>query len=256
MQNICPTDGAERWQAIFDGHHPNFRMMGGTTADGRRLRRGAFLRGPALHDLTEAQWRALHAERDLALIVDFRRADEVLERPNRLPEDLRQHAVALPIDSGASARLAAELRAASVSHERAALAMRAAYTDFAGLHLKHYADFLAHVARASGRSVFFHCTAGKDRTGFAAALILLALGVPREQVMADFLASADLWRPDEGLQSRVPEPARAAIFGIEAAYLEAALDELARTQGSAATFASRAMGGEQAFRAWVDQSLT
>ena len=35
----------------------------------------------------------------------------------------------------------------------------------------------------------FHCTAGKDRTGFAAALVLLSLGVDREQVMVDFLLS-------------------------------------------------------------------
>jgi len=255
MQSTKEAEGG-KWPAVLEGRHPNFRMMGGRAADGRRVRQGAFLRGPALHDLDADEWRALLSGRDLALIIDFRRDDEVLERPNRLPDDLRSSAISLPVDSGASARLAAEFRAASVSHERAATVMRGAYTDFASLHLALYAGFLAHVARAAGRGVFFHCTAGKDRTGFAAALILLALGVPREQVMADFLASGTLWRPDATLLARVPEAAHAAIFGIQAVWLEAALDELERTQGSAAAFASRAMGGEQAFRAWVDQSLT
>jgi len=255
MQNMDAIVAAEDRQDDFGQRHPNLRMMGGTTADGRNVRAGAFLRGPALHDLSEAEWRRLQSVRDLALIVDFRRADEAQERPNRLPDDLRRLAVALPIDSGASARLAAELNQSAVSHERAALAMRAAYTDFASLHLKHYSDFLAHLANAAGRGVFFHCTAGKDRTGFAGALILLALGVPREAVMADFLASGTLWQPDETLRSRVPLPAQKAIFGIEAAYLEAALDELERSQGGAVAFATQAMGGERAFRRWADQSL-
>ncbi|MFN4098225.1 MAG: tyrosine-protein phosphatase [Pararhodobacter sp.] len=248
------TSAIDDWDPVFDGPHPNFRVMRGIAEDGRKVRRGAFLRGPALHDLTEDQWRILLAERDLALVVDFRRTDEVSERPNRLPADLHHHAIALPIDSGASARLAQAIEAAN--HERAALAMRGAYAGFASRHLPVYADFLARLAGAAGRGVFFHCTAGKDRTGFAAALILLALGVPREQVMADFLATGTLWRPDAALLSRVPEAAHAAIFGIEATYLDAALDELERTQGSAPAFATRAMGGEKPFRAWVDQSLT
>ncbi|WP_127107835.1 tyrosine-protein phosphatase [Pararhodobacter zhoushanensis] len=248
------TNATNDWDPVFNGSHPNFRVMKGISADGRKVRRGAFLRGPALHDLTEDQWRTLLAERDLALVVDFRRADEVSERPNRLPQDLHHHAVALPIDSGASAKLAQAIEAAN--YERAASAMRGAYAGFASLHLPVYADFLRHLASASGRGVFFHCTAGKDRTGFAAALILLALGVPREQVMADFLATGTLWRPDASLLSRVPETAHAAIFGIEAAYLDAALDELKRTQSSAEAFAARAMGGEKPFQAWVEQSLT
>lgn len=254
MKNVRAVEGTEGWQDVVDGRHPNFRIMGGTTADGRSVRSGAFLRGPALHDLTEAEWRSLQSKRDLALIVDFRRADEVQERPNRLPEDLSTLAVGLPINSGASARIAAEFKLSTINHERAASAMRAVYTDFASLHLKHYGEFLAHLPRAAGRGVFFHCTAGKDRTGFAAALILLALGVAREQVMADFMASGTLWRPDDALKSRVPLPAHTAVFGIEAAYLEAALDELERSHGSAAAFASQAMGAA-AFRAWLDQSL-
>lgn len=256
MQGTVAVDGGDAWQAVLPGRHPNFRVMRGTTSDGRKLRPGAFLRGPALHDLNEAEWQALLTRHDLSLIVDLRRADEVEERPNRLPQALHRHTVSLPIDSGASARVAAEFQAAPASHQRSALAMRAVYADLASLHLPLYADFLAHIARGAGRGVFFHCTAGKDRTGFAAALILLALGVPREEVMADFLASGTLWRPDAALESRVPAPARAAIFGIEASYLETALDELNRTQGSAAAFARKAMGGEQAFRAWADQSLT
>lgn len=256
MQGSSATGiGDAIWQPVLNGRHPNFRMMGGMTVTGRKLRQGAFLRGPALHDLSADEWRELIIERDLSLIVDFRHADEVVARPNSLPTDLINRAITLPIKTGASSRLASEINDATVSHERAASAMRAAYTDFANQHLQIYADFLAHVARASGRAVFFHCTAGKDRTGFAAALILLALGVPREQVMADFLASGTYWRPDATLKAHVPEAAHPAIFGIDASYLDAAITELERTQGSAAAFARNAMGGDRAFHAWLDHSL-
>ena len=45
------------------------------------------------------------------------------------------------------------------------------------------------MARQSGRALLYHCTAGKDRTGWASAVLLSLLGVPRETVMADYLAS-------------------------------------------------------------------
>ena len=244
-----PSSGLDGWESAIDGGHPNLRWLGGRAEDGRRVRRGAFLRGPALHDRPEEFWLAL-PELDRGLIVDFRRADEVEARPIRLPAALRERARALPINSGATSD-GSVLGHGSDGRQT----MISIYRGFVRSHLGTYATFLEQVARTSDGAVFFHCTAGKDRTGVAAALILLALGVPRDQVMADFLATGSLWSPDAALLEHVAEEARAAVFGVDPAYLEAALDELDREQGGARAFAARAMGGEAVLRAWTDRSL-
>lgn len=246
-------NGLDRWQPVIADLHPNFRMLGGVSQDGRRLRRGAFLRGPALHELDAQAWRAL-PDVELSLVVDFRRADEVSDRPIRLPRELQGSALALPIDSGAVVRHHSDGNGGGRGTDATAT-MVAVYRDFVGSHLGTYATFLRRVAGVSRGGVFFHCTAGKDRTGFAAALILLALGVPREQVMADFLATGALWQPDPQLAARVAPAARPAIFGVNPAYLDAALDELERAAGGARAFAARAMGGEATLQDWVDANL-
>ncbi|ADZ70852.1 tyrosine-protein phosphatase [Polymorphum gilvum] len=234
--------------------HPNFRALDGVAADGRRVRPAAFLRGPALHDLAETDWLAAPLS-GLDLIVDFRRHEESTHRPNRLPAALRDRMLALPICTGATATLVSDAGSVPVDHDRACAAMTAAYRDFVRVNGAVFAAFLSAVERIERGPVFFHCTAGKDRTGFAAALIQLALGVGRDQVMHDFLATGGLWAPDPALAERIPEPARAAVFGVQPDYLNAALDELDAVHGGAVAFATAAMGGEERFRRWVERSL-
>ena len=244
-----PNGGLSGWISAIDGEHPNLRWLGGRAEDGRRVRRGTFLRGPALHDLPEEFWLSL-PELNRGLIVDFRRADEVDARPIRLPAGLRERTHALPINSGATIN-GTPWGGDGDGRQK----MICVYRGFVRSHLGTYATFLERVARTSEGAVFFHCTAGKDRTGLAAALILLALGIPRDQVMADFLATGSLWSPDAALLEHVAVEARPAVFGVDPAYLDAALDELDREQGGARAFAARAMGGEATMNSWADRSL-
>jgi protein-tyrosine phosphatase len=79
----------------------------------------------------------------------------------------------------------------------------------------------------------------------AAALILTALGVPRDAIMRDYLATAALWQPDERLQAQMPTAAHEAVFGVQTAYLNASFDQLARSGGMAG-FVRDAFGGERA----------
>lgn len=249
------TGGLQAWRSVLHQPHPNFRMLGGVTEDGRQVRAGAFLRGPALHDFDEEAWFALSGL-GLDLIVDFRGAAEVGAWPLRLPEGLRGCAVSLPVDSGPAKGRDAGSATGFPAHEGLARdRMIEIYRGFASAQLHVFAEFLGKLRKVAGGTAFFHCTAGKDRTGFAAALVLLALGVPREQVMADFMATGDLWRPHRALEDLIPAAARPAVFGVDPAYLEAALDELDRTAGGARAFAARAMGGAPELRAWADQSL-
>lgn len=92
--------------------------------------------------------------------------------------------------------------------------------------------------------VLVHCAAGKDRTGFAAAVILLALGVSREQVMADYLATSRYFLPAEQIPylkekygfKQVEDAALVPIVDTRAEYLSAALDEMHAVSGAIETY--------------------
>ena len=97
-----------------------------------------------------------------------------------------------------------------------------------------YASLFARMRTANG-AVVYHCTAGKDRTGWATAVLLTALGVPREAVMADYLARNDyLASKNSAAYARMPAETVARlkpIYTVQASYLRAAFDEVDRRYG-------------------------
>jgi protein-tyrosine phosphatase len=172
----------------LDGAH-NFRDLGGyATADGRRVKWGVLYRSDALADLSDADLAYLE-RLDLKRVVDFRSRLERERDPDRIPAAAGLDVVLRPIQGDALDP--AELRERLMSGDGSAddwkqlliEANRAFVRDFGEV----YAGFLRDLADAAELPVLFHCTAGKDRTGFAAAVALLAAGVPRETVMRDYL---------------------------------------------------------------------
>ena len=94
----------------------------------------------------------------------------------------------------------------------------------------------------------FHCTTGKDRTGWAAAALLTLLGVPEETVLEDYLRSNDYILPlyekeiqafvAGGGESSIPQ----AIFGVRTEYLEASFKEMRTRYGTIERYFSKALG--------------
>jgi protein-tyrosine phosphatase len=92
------------------------------------------------------------------------------------------------------------------------------------------------------RPLVFHCTAGKDRTGFASALLLTLLGVPWDDVMEDYLRTNELWTGHVGRYPELDLDTRAAIVEARRPYLEAAFAAVRDDYGSAEAFAEKALG--------------
>jgi protein-tyrosine phosphatase len=174
----------------LDGAH-NARDLGGYAAeDGRHVRWGLLYRSDALGDLS-AEDVAYLGRLGVREVVDFRSDPEREREPDRLPASPALHVVRRPIFGEALDPRALRDRLLS-GHARAdemrsllVEANRAFATNFAPV----YAGFLRDLADPTNLPALFHCTAGKDRAGFAAAALLLALGVPRETVMQDYLLS-------------------------------------------------------------------
>ena len=109
--------------------------------------------------------------------------------PNRL-SGLGDH-ISLAIEPTVAQRMHdLEKAGTKLTGAAAAALMQDLYLSFVANQAHRFAELFEHLLSAD-LPLVFHCTAGKDRTGFAAALVLLALRVPREQVMADYLLSND-----------------------------------------------------------------
>lgn len=179
----------------------NFRDLGGLPAAGGTTANGVLYRSDALHALTPAGEAALAAS-GIGVVVDFRTEEERLMAPDRLPRDRGLHEVHLPLLEGAMSSVVKEALEAHYLGDRTAMG-RAAEQAMAHLPslgemyvsmLEHGAPSFARVARfvavpddVERPAVLVHCTAGKDRTGVASALLLAAAGVPHEAIVADYV---------------------------------------------------------------------
>ena len=87
-----------------------------------------------------------------------------------------------------------------------------------------------------------HCTAGKDRTGFACALILHSLGVPDDLIAEDYLLTNRFYRRDPTASSDLPEDVRQVLASVETSFLAAGFDAISADYGDLENYLSDALG--------------
>jgi protein-tyrosine phosphatase len=101
-----------------------------------------------------------------------------------------------------------------------------------------FAELFDHLLQANA-PVVFHCTAGKDRTGVAAALILLALGVPRAVVQQDYLLTNQHYRHLPVGQSETPPDVLQVLWRVQDGFLDAAMQTIDAQPGGLAGYLRR-----------------
>jgi len=150
----------------------NTRDLGGLNADSGPIRRGAFLRSDALHTLTSVDQQVL-LDLGITDVVDLRDPAEA-ERGglDKVPEGITVHA--MPV-----------VERTNAPRDFMPPDMGTAYALLLMVAGPKFVDVLKVIANSPG-GVLFHCSAGKDRAGLTAALLLSALGVAREDVLADY----------------------------------------------------------------------
>lgn len=174
----------------------NLRDLGGRPAVAGAVARGRFYRSG---ELTDPRVVADPAVVGLGLhtVVDLRTSHEVRERPDHVPDGVTYlHLDVLadmpPQAAADQARLMSDPHAFAQAFGGfdAVAQMQGTYRDLVtgGAARTGYAAFVRAVLAAQGAPVLVHCTAGKDRTGWASTLLLLAAGVDAEQVRAEYLA--------------------------------------------------------------------
>jgi protein-tyrosine phosphatase len=214
----------------------NTRDLGGLpTADGRLTRTGRFLRSDGPLNLTQDDLDML-AGLPLTTVVDLRQGHELVRDPSRLQgrAGVEMHNIEIwgRIDASGAERPADQYDIT---------AFYIAALDHAGPAFVHVIDVLTH---APGTSMF-HCTAGKDRTGLVAALMLEAVGVGRDDIIADFALTEDRIEPlrerllADAEKHGVPREQFKRLLGATPDLLVPALDHLDRQFGGAVPYLTR-----------------
>jgi protein-tyrosine phosphatase len=178
---------------------PNFRDFGGyRTGSGQQVRWGSLFRSGQLSALS-AEDVELLASLELDLVFDFRQLEEQEIELSRLPASPRPRIVSLPIIPGSNSRFFEEAGAQDSGPGQMFDFMLEINRDFAGSQAGAYSHMFREILDQDDARFLVHCAAGKDRTGFAAAIMLLALGVPRETVMQDYLLTGRYFIPGDEL---------------------------------------------------------
>ena len=249
----------------FEGMH-NVRDLGGmTAADGRRVRKGLLYRADQPFFATEADLEALGAM-GIGVVFDFRGIAERAEKPD--PEIPGARNLHLPVvedvltgvtrGEEGNARMVEMVMSGKVSEGLVDQHMQNMYGVFVTepFSVGQYARFVDETVAVAqqGKAALWHCTAGKDRAGFATVIMLEALGASREDIFADYLQTneclADVVKGFAALVAErfpdgVPEGPMRRFFLADESYLAAAYHAIDGKYGSFDAFLEQALGVDQ-----------
>lgn len=212
---------------------PNFRDFGGYhSANGQQVKWGHLFRSGQLADLNADDINTVD-QLQLDLIFDFRQNSEQASEQSRLPAERRPTVHSLPISPGNHSDFLQRLRADNAGPEAAYQLMIDINRNFAEGQTAAYTNMFKHILAADNARFLIHCAAGKDRTGFGAALILLALGVPKDVVLRDYMLTGQFFIPasqaarlQEKYQTGIAKHAILPVLEVHEAYLQAALSTI------------------------------
>jgi protein-tyrosine phosphatase len=231
----------------------NFRDVGGyASTDGRQVKRGVLYRSDDLADLSSQDLEML-AELGLRRVFDMRHESERLNKPNRLPG---QDGIAVfevpvyfpPLDRAESRR---KILSAEVESGHFEQLLIEANRAFALDYTSQWHELVQGLTAPGALPALIHCVDGKDRTGFAVALILRAVGVPQEMVLEDYLLSNRFFqsRIDRyaflgslGSLFRLPSSEIRPLLEVRRAYLEAAFAAIDEQYGSFTAYLYEGLG--------------
>jgi protein-tyrosine phosphatase len=237
----------------------NFRDLGGyRTADGRIVRWNRLYRSDDLSDLGASDLRYL-SQLNIKLVCDFRSDRERTSKPDETIDPAAQ-SLSLPVTTEGvdPEEMQRRIRTGGMVALGVEQTMKNAYRSFVTDYTHEWSRMFERLAVGVNLPTVVHCTAGKDRTGFASALVLLALGVPMDTVFDDYLLTNYYqqnffrlvlrWVPLYSLFRTAPEDLL-PLLTARRAYLQSSIDAIVEGYGSVDAYLEQALGLTPAKRA-------
>lgn len=236
---------------------PNLRDLGGySTETGKTVAKGLLYRSNQLTGISPEDMATLAILR-LKTVYDLRTAGEKEGHPSELPPGTSyvwlDVLADLPegwMDETLQLLKEAKKANAALGDGKAAQGMEEMYRGFVALESARteFGKLFLGLSDQEALPAVFHCTAGKDRTGWAAAVLLSLLGVPRETIYEDYLRSNEYILPlyqdriNALVATGVDQSIPLSIMGVNKAYLDAAFDEMGKRYGSVESYLSEGLG--------------
>lgn len=236
---------------------PNLRDLGGwQTLDGGSVRYGLAFRGIELDKLQGDDMTAF-ANLGIRTVYDLRTEPERTAQPDKYPQGVEYIVVDVLKDATGAGpaqlmKVLADPKAAEqmLGGGKAVAMFEHGYRQIVSLPsaLAGYKLFFTDLLSEQHRPAYFHCTTGKDRTGWGAAALLTLLGVPDEQVMQEYLLTNEELLPavqpvfDKFASAGGDPELLRPILGVQKEYLEAAFDEMRQNYGTIEGYFSQGLG--------------
>jgi len=237
---------------------PNLRDLGGwRTADGPAVQYGMVYRSTALDKLSDDDARVLTERLGLRTVYDLRTAGEVETAPDRVPDGVRfVNLDVLADDAESSQAGTGDLLADPVAFEKElgggqnAATYAKGYEEIVTLPsaLDGYRRLYLGFLETENLAALFHCTTGKDRTGWAAAALLLLLGVSEDDVYRDFMLTNDQLLPqiqpvfDRFAAAGGDPDVLLPFLGVQRSYLDTALESMRDQFGTIEGYFNEGLG--------------
>jgi protein-tyrosine phosphatase len=235
----------------------NFRDLGGYPArPGRQTRWNRVYRADNLAGLTEADLTLLETL-GLTTLIDFRLPMEREMHPDRLPPGSSIRCVELGFLPEGTLEMLSLVKRGTIDVAELERRVIGQYRLFCLDHIEEFRQTFAIASEPDNHPLLLHCTSGKDRTGVAVALLLLAIGVPRETVLEDYSLTNLYRRPvPQLLGPETPEEVVQVLLSAQPKCLEAALEEIDRAHGSLDAYLEQALAVNEAQRERLIETLT
>lgn len=237
------SDRLERLRRLPLSGAINFRDLGGyAAAEGRCVRWGQLYRSDSLSEVTDADLQAIQGL-GLRSLFDLRHAHERGLRPNRLGRDadLRVHEIGF-YPQGVEGLLE-KVRTRAITAPEARSALQDIYWQLPVEQVAVYSTLIHALLEPQALPALIHCTSGKDRTGFAAAVLLMALGVSRETIVQDYALTNDYRRDIRFMVGSNADPGvMDAVTAASPEYLAAAFRSIDVHWGSDQAFLQVGLG--------------
>ena len=234
----------------------NFHDFGGySTSDGHQIAWRRLFRSDLLADLTDDDL-VLVESLGLRTIYDLRGEKERSSRPDRLPCKSGLRVLEQGFFPRAGEQMIQGINAGELDSCGVRSKMCELYRSFPTENLLEFRKLVEALLEPDALPILIHCAQGKDRTGFAAAVVLMALGVTREVILTDYMLS-NRYCPDLSsmLSSNVDDNILAVLTEADPLFLDAAFRRIDEVWGSDEAFLAKAMGLRHEERRYLQRLL-
>lgn len=219
----------------------NVRDLGGlATVSGAHTRRGVVYRADGLSRLTDADLDQF-TRLGIRTVIDLRHEDERSREPDRLPDGGEIGVRVRGFTPQGSIELFHAVNEDGADGRRALEMMRDNYARIVLEHTAELRGIIDDLLAPGAAPHLLHCVSGKDRTGIAVAIILLAVHVARDDVVADYMLSDVEQQPVDVFGPRARADAIDVVMSARPEYIESALDSVEREFGTFERYLARGL---------------